>query len=67
MTEMTGLVAWIIDRLYGHHTHTGTAYPMRGEGFVELDQRHFSALRMVARYKMGSMRIPSGSWPVAQP
>lgn len=42
--------AWINGRLYGYHTDTGTAYPMRGEGFVEMDQRQYSALRMVIRY-----------------
>ena len=42
--------AWINGRLYGYHTDTGTAYPMRREGFVEMDQRQYSALRMTIRY-----------------
>ena len=29
--------AWINGRLYGYHTDTGTVYPMRGDGFVEMD------------------------------
>lgn len=42
--------AWINGRLWGYHTDTGTAYPMRGVGFVEMNQRQYSALRMVIRY-----------------
>ncbi|MGC4106758.1 MAG: hypothetical protein QM753_10470 [Thermomicrobiales bacterium] len=42
--------AWINGRFYGYHSDTGTAWPISGEGFIELDQRQYSALKKVAEY-----------------
>lgn len=42
--------AWINGRLWGYHTDTGTAYPIEGEGFVQMNSLQYYALRTIARY-----------------
>jgi hypothetical protein len=40
---------WVRGRLYEHKPH-GTLFPIRGEGFVELDRQTYKALRLFRRY-----------------
>ena len=42
--------AWVNGRLWGFHTDTGTAYPIRGNGVIPLTQAQHSAVRMIAGY-----------------
>jgi hypothetical protein len=37
-------------RVYGLETPSGTVYPVRGEGFVEMDKLQFTALKGLLTY-----------------
>ncbi len=50
IVDRQGGTAWINGRLWGYHTDNGRSYPVEGAGFIRLTQRHYSALKMIARY-----------------
>ncbi|HWK79522.1 MAG TPA: hypothetical protein VNP95_02080 [Thermomicrobiales bacterium] len=46
---------WVNGRLYGQHAN-GTLFPIRGEGFVEMDRQEYKALLAIRRYN-GDMAL----------